>query len=255
MRGTGSAGREVPDCTSPLPPESDLQQPLEPPAIAWPPAGDWPDRLREHGALHMRGVPLDADNGSLRSLGAQLGHPSLRAIDRGLDEGEGVQRVQPLSMPVNDRFGKSLISAGHGEFALHTDQSFLDRPARFVLLHCWRPAPAGGITRLADSRAIAASVDRVEWIAWTQLRLPYPCGDRCSLESGVVRFNASECAASLSATQRSWLARFTGSLERIACETRLASGDLLLLDNRRMLHGRTAFDAASGRLLKRLRIR
>lgn len=223
--------------------------------MAWPPPGDWPARLQELGALRIRGVPLDTDNRSLRSLGARLGRPSLRAQDRSLDEGQGIQRVQALGRPVRDRFGKPLMSAGHGEFALHTDESFLDQPARFVLLHCWQPAASGGTTVLADIRAIATEVDRIEWIAWNQLRLPYPCGDRSSIESGALRFNAAECATSaLSPVQQSWLTRFAATARRSAADQPLDSGDVLLLDNRRMLHGRTAFDAASGRLLKRLRI-
>ena len=222
----------------------------------WPPSGDWVACLRERGALCMRGVPLDADNHSLRSLGAQLGPPSLRALERSLDEGGGVQRVQSLPAGVRDRFGKPLLSAGDGEFPLHTDESFLDQPARFVLLHCWQPAATGGTNHIADVRAIAARVDRVEWIAWTQLRLPYPCGDRCAFDAGVLRLNPTECtAAALSSQQRTWLGRFSASAQRAAAELALASGDLLLLDNHRMLHGRTAFDSASGRLLKRLRIR
>lgn len=227
-----------------------------PPALAWPPASDWPARLRESGALLIHGVPLDEDNRSLRSLGERLGPASLRAIERRLDEGAGVQRVEALAGEVRDRHGKPLASAGHGEFALHSDESFLAQPARFVLLHCWRPAATGGRSAIADSRVIAASVGRVEWIAWTQLRLPYPCGERCSLEDGVVRFNAAECAAAaLTPVQRHWLDRFAASARRVAIELTLAPGDLLLLDNQRMLHGRSGFDPAGGRLLKRLRIR
>jgi len=156
---------------------------------------------------------------------------------------------------VRDRSGKPLLSAGHGAFALHTDESFVEHPADFVLLHCWQPAASGGTTRMADSRAIRASVDRVEWIAWTQLRLPYPCGERCSVEcAGAVRFNPAECAASLSSMQRDRMARFAETVRRLSIEVPLAAGDVLLLDNRRMLHGRSAFPADSGRLLKRLRL-
>lgn len=229
----------------------------DPPAVlGWPPTDDWPSLLQERGALQIRGVPLDADNRSLRSLGDRLGQPSLRALEPSLHEGRGVQRVQAAVSPVLDRFGKLLKSAGHAEFALHTDESFFDRPARFVLLHCWQPAPAGGVTRIADSRAIAGSVDRIEWIAWTQLRLPYPCGDRCSLDDGLLRFNAAECSsAPLAPVQRYWLGRFAESAQQLAIELALAGGDLIALDNHRMLHGRTAFHSDSRRVLKRLRIR
>lgn len=44
--------------------------------------------------------------------------------------------VQALGAALRDRSGKPLQSAGHSEFALHTDESFLEHPANFVLLHC-----------------------------------------------------------------------------------------------------------------------
>lgn len=218
---------------------------------------DWRERLSAQGFLLIHGLPLDGDNRSLCALGERLGSPSLRALAARLDEGGGVQRVQALGGAILDRFGKPLQSAGHTAFALHTDESFLEQPARFVLLHCWQAAPSGGVTLLADGLAIASNVDRVEWIAWTQLRLPYPCGERCSIDAaGSVRFNPAECAtAELSPTQQRWLARFSYTSERLSFRLPMQAGDVLILDNHRMLHGREAFDATSGRLLKRLRIR
>ena len=40
----------------------------------------WLDTLRARGYLLIGGVPLDADNHSLRAFGAELGQPSLRAL-------------------------------------------------------------------------------------------------------------------------------------------------------------------------------
>lgn len=72
---------------------------------------------------------------------------------------------------------------------------------------------------------------------------------------GAVRFNPGECAAALrSSMQQDWLARFAETARRLAINVPLVAGDVLLLENRRMLHGRSAFAADGGRLMKRLRI-
>ncbi len=227
----------------------------KPPSIHWPLAVGWKAKLAEFGALIVHQVPLDADNRSLHGVATQLGTASLRAIDRGLAEANGVQRVEALAAAVRDRFGKPLKSANHDSFDLHTDESFFADPARYVLLHCWRAASEGA-TVLADTRQLQSALARVEWLAWTQLRLPYPCGDYCSINTrGVVRFNAAECKqAQLTTTQRHWLTRFSATLQRIAIQIALRPGDLLIIDNHRFLHGRRAFAADSGRMLKRLRI-
>ena len=95
-----------------------------------------------------------------------------------------------------------------------------------------------------------------------QLRLPFPSGDAPTIDPARrVRFNRAECAGAaqaqgreLCAVQALWLERFQALFEQSATRLRLAAGDLLIVDNWRVLHGRDAFAADSGRLLKRLRI-
>jgi alpha-ketoglutarate-dependent taurine dioxygenase len=53
---------------------------------------------------------------------------------------------------------------------------------------------------------------------------------------------------------RSWLDRFDALFAAAAETVLLDPGDLLLIDNHRTLHGRTAFAAGSPRLLKRVRV-
>lgn len=233
-------------------------------SIAWPPPADWMHAAEVRGVLRITGVPRDSDNAALRRLASQLGSPSLRALAQraGLVEPGGVQRVEALSGKQLDQAGKPLMSASSHAFALHTDESFETRPARWVLLHCWRPAPTGGQTRLADARVVAAHAERVLATALSQWHLPYPCGDMTTLDTGLrVRFNRAECE--LAATRRAWpprpalafwLDQFEQAFERVAGSCRLDVGDLLIIDNWRVLHGRCAFPADSGRLLKRLRV-
>lgn len=237
---------------------------MKPTLLAWPPPAHWIDRALADGVLRLSGVPLDRDNGALRALAAQLGRPALRALAHraGLVEPGGVQRVEWLGDSPLDQAGKTLLSASNGEFPLHTDESFELQPARWVLLHCWRPSATGGETRLADSRLVAARAERSLRIALSQWRLPYPCGDMTTLAADLrVRFNRAECE--LAARRRNWppgpaltlwLDRFEQAFEQVADRCRLNSGDLLIIDNWRVLHGRCAFPADSGRQLKRLRV-
>lgn len=209
-------------------------------------------------------MPLDNDNAALRQLASRLGRPALRALAHhaGLVEPGGVQRVESLTNNPLDQAGKPLLSASNRAFPLHSDESFELQPARWVLLHCWRAAADGGETRLADLHQVVAEAERTLTIALSQWHLPYPCGDLTTLDAQRrVRYNRAECE--LAATQRGrpldsasagWLDRFERAFERAAFSCRLDSGDLLILDNWRVLHGRCAFSADSGRLLKRLRV-
>ena len=224
----------------------------------------WLDTLRARGYLLIGGVPLDADNHSLRAFGAELGQPSLRALAQraGLVEPGGVQRVEALPTTPLDQYGKPLLSAASAAFALHTDESFCEVPARWVLLHCWRPAASSGDTLLADAQDVFDRADRVTQIALQQLRLPFPFGDAVTIDAARrVRFNRTECAAAaqaqgreLSPVQALWLERFQALFQPSVTRLQLTAGDLLIVDNWRLLHGRDAFAADSGRLLKRLRI-
>jgi alpha-ketoglutarate-dependent taurine dioxygenase len=227
--------------------------------LDWPPPPDWNEWLQRDGVLRIRGVPLDGDNRSLRTLAATLGSTSMRALPRraGLVEAAGVQRVEALAIESLDQFGKPLLSASGAAFPLHTDESFCDDPAHWLLLHCWRSAPVGGVSLFADVQEVLRHAERSLRIALEQMRLPYPGGDRVTLDiHGRVRFNALECLASgrQSPAAALWLPRLIKAFALAAQELRLDSGDLLLIDNWRVLHGRSAFAADSGRLLKRMRV-
>ncbi len=232
--------------------------------VCWPPPADWIDLAKIDGTLRISGVPLDNDNAALRRLASQLGPPSLRALAHraSLVEPGGVQRVESLSNSPLDQAGKPLLSASHQAFPLHSDESFELQPARWVLLHCWRAAASGGETRLVDLHRVAAGAERKLAIALSQWHLPYPCGDLTTLDAQRrARYNRAECelAASrrglpLDSASVGWLNRFELAFEHAAFSCRLDSGDLLVIDNWRVLHGRSAFSADSGRLLKRLRL-
>ena len=223
--------------------------------LEWPPTGDWREALWLHGALVFCRVPCQDDNRPLHLIAESLGPPSLRALPKHpeLDDGRGVQWVRSLAQPVRDRFGESLRSAGSEAFALHTDEAFFLEPCRWVLLHCWRPDPeGGGDTCLSDLKALSDLLPA----AMLSRPLPYPCGRLPTLSSaGAGRFNR-EALDSAQADGQDLAAanQIAAALAQSGTRLALAAGDLLLIDNWRIAHGREPFAANSPRALKRLRL-
>ncbi len=204
------------------------------------------------------------DNAPLLAVARALGTVSLRALPHrsGLVESEGVQRVAALASPPADQFGKPLLSGHHAAFPLHSDEAFAIRPCRYVLLHCWSADPeGGGQSLLARRERIEALADAAILNGLLSLRLDYPCGPSSTLSAGLMRYNRLEVEGHgqrrqgrLEAQTQEWLDRFDATFAVAAESVTLAPGDLLIVDNHRTLHGRTAFAAGSPRLLKRVRV-
>ncbi len=176
-----------------------------------------------------------------------------------------------------DAHPRTYYSHGTGGGDLHTDGTYMHLlPPDLIALCCIRPAHDGGDTLLVDGHAIIealapparAALSRLHHFdtdgqvpGTATLRRPIVGGDRATrrlhylrryIESGHAAARAPLDAASVAAMDQ---------LDALAARPewrtrlRLRGGDLLLVDNHRMLHGRTAFtDApgAPGRLLLRL---
>jgi alpha-ketoglutarate-dependent taurine dioxygenase len=228
----------------------------------------WQERLRTVGHAVVHGVALDDDNAALRALGAQLGTASFHGARPGMPnvEGHGVSSIQALDRPVLDPAGRVVLSTSPATFRLHTDDTFSRTPARWVLMHCWYADPAGGDSLLAHvddvlPRLPADMVRRLE-----AADFPSPDGPAPVLFGGAdvvrkVRFNHRDFVGygerfgpALAPDQLRCLDAVLLAAEAVSLRLRLETGDCLVVDNHRVLHGRTAFAAGSGRLLKRLRI-
>jgi len=66
--------------------------------------------------------------GRIKKHGPNLGDP--------VREGEAVNLVRSLPMPIPDRSGKVMLSTLATDHHMHTDECFCDPPSRYVLLHC-----------------------------------------------------------------------------------------------------------------------
>lgn len=220
--------------------------------------------LRSEGFAVLPDVARDADNASVLAIARRLGSVSLSALPQrsGLVEAAGVQRVEALAEAPRDQFDQPLLSGHHAAFALHSDQAFSASPCRYVLLHCWRAdREGGGVSLLAERGQIEAAADRDTREALRTLSLPYAFADASTLGYTSLRYNRAEVMTAaarrqrpLSSNQLHWLDRFDRLFDRVKQSILLRPGELLVLDNHRLLHGRSAFAAGSDRLLKRLRV-
>jgi alpha-ketoglutarate-dependent taurine dioxygenase len=148
----------------------------------------------------------------------------------------------------------------------HTDGAYDDDPPKLVSLHCVRPARIGGVTQLASAKTLydwlqfarpdllpslfmpdALTVERqgemsTQPILWHE-------GDRICMRyraDATSRFGCREAAEGSAMLQRLLSARGT------SLEFTLSAGQILVIDNTAVLHGRTAFPPTEPRKLNRL---
>lgn len=213
----------------------------------------------------VRGVPCDAGNASLLAMARSLGEVKGGAGDDPTHEGAAVHAVASYPQAIRDVGGKVMLSTTSTVFELHTDEAYRPDPCRYVFLHCWRPDPnGGGVSLLAASEIVFAGLE--PWAAalsfrakfqWRRFAAPIFM-DEPGRPWPRVRFNMREIAgdeigeADAAAGARLLPDVFAAAASAAAVTLQLAAGDCLVLDNRRILHGRTGFAPGSGRLLKRV---
>ena len=158
---------------------------------------------------------------------------------------------------------------------LHTDLPNQELPPGFQLLHCERNGAEGGGSTFMDAFNVAEEVRKADPDAFhllSSIPVPYRFTDRTTDirihrpvinldERGRVhdvRYNAHLMAA-LDMPAETMVAYYS-AFRLFMAETRkahhlvtlkLAPGDMAVFDNRRIMHGRTAFDPQSGHRLLR----
>lgn len=181
--------------------------------------------------------------------------------------------------PRADAVGADLSSSA-ARFPLHTDSTFLLAPHDFVALGCLAASEDGGgrslVVHVDDVRArIEQRAGSDALSALADAAFPFlmrdPAGGPDARELPIfthaegrwtVRYRSDAVAAALAQTQTDLAGRHRTAL--LALEDALADpalhstfmlrpGDVLLLDNRRTLHGRTEVAAGARRVLRRLK--
>jgi hypothetical protein len=217
------------------------------------------------GAILIRGLPTDQDLPPtpldsrrppgrrvflsefwLSAVGIRLGTPFAYT-----DQQAGALHQNVAPVP-HARFKESDVGA-ESSLSLHTENPFHVLPPTFVLLYCLRSdAGARAGTKLAR---VAEVVGRLDGDVRTRLRSPvfFERGGSCEL--GRVPVLSGAALDPLARYDAAWTATDTEQgtaalqsmdreLPRCTSEVYLRPGDLLALDNRRWLHGRTPFEAA-----------
>jgi hypothetical protein len=231
------------------------------------------DAVDRSGAVVLRGIELE-DHATLIGLTMGLGLPSVLGHHEEL-----VHAVTP-SAPAS----KGEISPTAGAFPLHTDSVGFARPHDYIGLACLRADPGGGgQSRLVHVDDLLAELARRSgrWCV-SALRDPvfrFPLAPPESARLGPHRSRGQRVPILSESIGGSERIRYRGDVVRLdpgrrffgrhrralaaldatladpsvstACS--LAPGDVLLIDNRRVLHGRTAIRGRQ-RLLWRVRL-
>ena len=205
----------------------------------------------------------------LRDQGTAL----IRGLGPGPEETEAaVEILGPLQMTSYGRFhdnrnecDEAMLSNSAVALMPHTDEPFRYTPPGIIAFHCVRPAGEGGETILLDGFRLAEEVSRRDHDAFHLLTtLPQSferhvedgfdliCHARAIALDGYGRicgFRFAERSASPPHISPEAVEAFYGARRLLASlvadpafriTLRLEAGDLLLFDNHRVMHGRTA---------------
>jgi alpha-ketoglutarate-dependent taurine dioxygenase len=224
--------------------------------------------LHRRGWAVLRDLPFlaagRADERAVLAIASAFGIPS------GRDGGCHVWPVRPDPRGEGDTFSTRSGAAG-----FHTDAQYHRVPESFVCLFTVRPARTGGLTRVlsvgdatgtlrarADGERLLRSLAEPVW-RW---RMPHSlggCGDAGGDPGGApvlpgdgtMRWRGDNLAAGTPSAQRSVVPAVEQCLDTAQGAQTLAlrPGDVVIVDNKRALHGRTAFDDPQ-RLLLRVRL-
>ena len=225
--------------------------------------------------------PAEPADGELRHIAELLlthGFVILSQVRR--EPGAVLEVARAFGVPRDTNFGllfdvrtqpaaTDLAYTGLGLDA-HTDNPYRDPVPGIQLLHCLVNESTGGLSTLVDGAAVVEHLRRVEPSAWqiltsTPVRFLYrDAGTELVHHAPLIELDPAGRFAGIRFSPRldyvpllapAVLGAFYDArraLDRLlrseAFELRflLRAGDLVMFDNRRLLHGRTAFDPQSG---------
>ncbi len=223
------------------------------------------------GICVVTGVPVDDNNRAFLSIAHALGGKILRDTrmpSRAMEADCTIYRVE--EDPLNtDEYA---YSATNQHFPFHTDCAHFLHPPEVMMLFCCQPSKNGGKTILAHiddileklNDEVKADLCRIEFPWWQGTRNVHAPILTKAKEDGkwLIRFNQATLMREMGEDKFVKISTLKSLIDVLtAFETdpnkilTLSSGDLLIVHNQRVLHGRTAFSSGSPRLLKRLRMR
>src|SRR5579863_2700881 len=210
---------------------------------------DWLTRLTQDGLAFLRGVPCRES--AILATVASIGRVAETNYGQLFD-------VRSVAQPENLAYS----DLGLG---LHTDNPYREPVPGFQALHALVTSPAGGENLFADGFALAEQLRAVDPAAFrlltsTAVPFHYRSSDAelyaerpliqlsCAGEVTAVHYNNRSIRVAARATPAFYAAyrRFAALLRepRLQLQLKLADRDLVVFDNQRVLHGRTAFTSA-----------
>ena len=220
-------------------------------------------QMRRFGFAIVTGAPADDDDAVL-ALGNSIGH--VRDTNYG------------SSFTVEDSPDPTNLAYTRAPLQLHTDNPYRDPCPGIQLLHCQTPAPEGGDSVLVDGFAVAERLreEHPEAFAilsttsrpWRYVDVKLTTDLRASACPIVVDAaggrvvavsHNNRSAAPLTDLPADQVKAFYAAMRKFhrllthadfRLELKLAAGDVLVLANNRVLHGRTGWDMACARRLR-----
>jgi hypothetical protein len=179
------------------------------------------------------------DRGDLLAIAHELGAP------RGdFRNPEIVRRISPKSS-INSKANTLSSRYGLAEFPLHTETAYWTRPARYLVLRCVDPGQGRRPTTILDTKLLKLGpTERKLFVneVWkVHSRRPFLCTLMEEINGHIAFRFDPECMLPITRGARRTLAIMTELLAQArVTEIQWSAGELLVLDNRRLLHGRGA---------------
>ncbi|WP_336215016.1 TauD/TfdA family dioxygenase [Nonomuraea sp. LPB2021202275-12-8] len=222
-------------------------------------------KVRFHPILVIRGLPGEGGAHTLARLAKSLGRVDSTDVTAPDEGNRLVHAVQARDEPIRDDHGFPILSTTNADFPCHTDDYFEANPSDLVILQCVHQASAGGDSLAATVDDIIAHLDSATLDLLARPLFPSHFGlvpilqehatewriryNRVEIERSAQRLTVPvqlECVGALDRLDR--------AIEQVKTRIALTPGDCLILDNHRVVHGRTAFERGSKRLFRRVKV-
>jgi alpha-ketoglutarate-dependent taurine dioxygenase len=225
--------------------------------------------LSPHRSVLIEKFGHDECNAALIRLASGLGRPHKETrLPGDLTEDEVIFRVESVADGIRDSRGVVLYSTTHAAFPSHTDGSGKPNPFDVVLLYCVRQDSCGGESTLVTLDELIGTLDDESIDTLRTKTFPVPFGLAPIIcghgQEMWIRYNAEELSfysrlrsIEMNENQKKALHNLAATLSNLETngpKIKMSTGQCLIIDNKRALHGRTAFSPNGQRLLKRLRL-
>lgn len=221
--------------------------------------------VANHGAVCLKHLTSEQSDYLLSKLSGCLGTVSLDdVITPDSNFFDYAHRVEAKKEPSVDQHGFLILSTTTLEIPCHTDDYFSPRPADLILFQCVSQDILGGYSIIASLKEVLKRLDDFTTDSLKKLWYPAHFGDVRILterERVFIRYNRSEieraCLTrniSLSQFQQTCLNELDQAIQSSLIVFKLSLNDILIVNNKTALHGRTALPDTTSRLLRRVKL-